>query len=90
MRQTETDKAFHYKVYELCHNRVMHSVICSLREYTDRFWKFPLGMKDPFAKSMPYHEKLYNALCARDVKQAQKMNNKLLDYVVEDIIKYVA
>lgn len=89
-RQTEIDKAFHYKVYELCHNRVMYSVICSLSEYTDRLWEFPLDMKDPFEESMPYHEKLYQALCARDAKQAQKMNNKLLDYVISDIIKYIA
>lgn len=86
-RQTELDKAFHYKVYALCHNRVMYSVICSLSEYTDRLWEFPLEMDDPFAESMPYHERLYEALRKRDVKQAQKMNNKLLDYVVADIVK---
>lgn len=86
-RQTETDKEFHYKIYELSHNRVMYSMMCYLSEYTDRLWEFPLGMEDPFKESMPYHEKLYDALRKRDVKQAQKFNNKLLDYVVDDIIK---
>ena len=45
-----------------------------------------MEMTDPFKESMPYHEELYDALRNRDVKRAQKINNKLLDCVYADIV----
>ena len=41
---------------------------------------------DSFKSSMPYHEELYIALKERDLKKAQKINNKLLDCVYEEIV----
>ena len=78
---TEEDKQFHEKIYQMCHNSVYYAVLKVLDEYTDKLWQFPLDIEDPFKASMPYYE----ALKERDIKKAQKINHKLLDCVYEDI-----
>ena len=82
---TEEDKQFHEKIYQMCHNSVYYAVLKVLDEYTDKLWQFPLDIEDPIKASMPYHETLYEALKERDIKKAQKINHKLLDCVYEDI-----
>ena len=82
---TEEDKQFHEKIYQMCHNSVYYAVLKVLDEYTDKLWQFPLDIEDQFKASMPYHETLYEALKERDIKKAQKINHKLLDCVYEDI-----
>ena len=82
---TEEDKQFHEKIYQMCHNSVYYAVLKVLDEYTDKLWQFPLDIEDPCKASMPYHETLYEALKERDIKKAQKINHKLLDCVYEDI-----
>lgn len=84
-RDTEEDKQFHEKIYKMCHNSVFYAMLKVLDEYTDKLWQFPLDIKEPFKESMPYHETLYQALKERDIKKAQKINNKLLDCVYDDI-----
>lgn len=84
-RDTEEDKQFHEKIYQICHNNVFYAMLKVLDEYTDKLWQFPLDIEDPFKESMPYHETLYQALKERDIKKAQKINNKLLDCVYDDI-----
>ena len=71
----------------MCHNQIFHAMLDLLDKYSEKLWEFPLDMKDPFKESMPYHEELYKALRDRDLKRAQKINNKLLDCVHEDIMK---
>ena len=51
----------------------------------DRFWEFPLDMEDPFLASLPLHEKLYQAICEKDVRKAQAINERLLDAIYQDI-----
>ena len=51
----------------------------------DKFWEFPLNMEDPFLESLPLHEELYNAICEKNVKKAQAINERLLDAVYRDI-----
>ena len=70
----------------MCHNQVFYAMLDLLDKYTEKLWEFPLEMTDPFKESMPYHEELYDALRNRDVKRAQKINNKLLDCVYADIV----
>lgn len=83
---TVEDRAFHEKIYQMCHNKVFYAMLKVLEEYTDKLWKFPLDLEEPFKESMPYHEMLYQALRERDIKKAQKINNKLLDCVYDDIV----
>lgn len=86
LQDTVEDKAFHEMLYKMCHNQVFYAMLELLDKYTEKFWEFPLDMEDPFKSSMPYHEELYIALKERDLKKAQKINNKLLDCVYEEIV----
>ncbi len=84
-QQTAEDKQFHYMIYRLAHNQVMSQLILSISSAMDRFWEFPLAMEDPFRESLPLHEKLYQAICEKNVRKAQAINEKLLDAVYRDI-----
>lgn len=84
-RQTDVDQKFHYMIYRLSHNQVMYQLILSISSVMDRFWQFPLNMADPFAESMPLHGQLYEAICEKDVKKAQTINEQLLDAIYRDI-----
>lgn len=86
-RQTKEDKEFHYTIYRLAHNKVLYELIRSLSSVMDKFWEFPLNMEDPFSESIPFHEKLYEAICEKDVRKAQAINEKLLDAVYRDVRK---
>lgn len=84
-QQTAEDKKFHYTIYRLSHNQVMYQLILSISNVMDKFWEFPLNMEDPFLESLPLHEELYKAICEKNVKKAQAINEKLLDAVYRDI-----
>lgn len=63
----------------------MYQLILSISGVMDKFWEFPLNMEDPFLESLPLHEELYNAICEKNVKKAQAINERLLDAVYRDI-----
>ena len=48
---TEEDKQFHEKIYQMCHNSVYYAVLKVLDEYTDKLWQFPLDIEDPFKQA---------------------------------------
>lgn len=85
LQQTAEDKKFHYTIYRLCHNQVMYQLILSLNNVMEKFWEFPLNMEDPFLESIPLHEELYEAICEKNVRKAQSINDKLLEAVYRDI-----
>ena len=87
LQQTAEDKKFHYTIYRLCHNQVMYQLILSLNNVMEKFWEFPLNMEDPFLESIPLHEELYEAICEKNVRKAQSINDKLLEAVYRDIRK---
>ncbi len=89
VRQTAEDKLFHYTIYRLSHNDIMYQLILSISHVMDQFWEFPLNMEDPFLESLPLHEKLYEAICEKNVKKAQFINEQLLDAVYRDIKKQI-
>lgn len=84
-QQTAEDKKFHYTIYRLSHNEVMYQLILSISGIMDKFWEFPLNMADPFLESLPLHGELYQAICEKNVKKAQAINEKLLDAIYRDI-----
>lgn len=86
-QQTAEDKKFHYTIYRLCHNQVMHQLILSISSVMDKFWQFPLDMEDPFRESLPLHGDLYHAICEKNVKKALAINEQLLDAIYRDIQK---
>jgi len=83
--QAEEDWKFHQMLYSLAHNKTMTNLISAILEGFEIFWKHPLDMKDPFTETIPLHGDLYNALCQRNVRLAQTINDEILDRVRTDI-----
>jgi len=85
VKQNKEDRAFHLAIYRCCHNKVMQQVILSIEDLLSKLWEFPLGLKDPFTTTIPYHENLFRALRNRDIKEAQYFNDKILQMVCEEV-----
>ena len=83
--QSKEDWKFHQMIYSFAHNKTMTHLISTILEGFEIFWKHPLDMKDPFTETIPLHGELYNALCQRNVKLAQTINDEILDRVYTDI-----
>lgn len=85
--QNVEDKKFHYMVYEYSHNRIMQQLILSISGAMEKLWEFPLNMESPFTETMPIHVDFYKALKNRDLKMAQHYNEKILDSMIQDVLK---
>ena len=83
--QAAEDWQFHCMLYSFAHNRTMTKLITGILEAFEVFWNHPLDMPDPFTETIPLHETLYNALCQRNVRLAQTINDEILDRVRTDI-----
>ncbi len=84
-KQTEEDRKFHYLIYEYSHNRIMYQMILSIGNYMKKLWEYPLDMEDPFIETIPLHEDLYKAICNKDTKKAQEINEHIINGIYKDI-----
>jgi DNA-binding FadR family transcriptional regulator len=84
-KQNEEDRKFHYMIYEYSHNRIMYQMILSISNYMNKLWEFPLNMDDPFTETIPLHEDLYKAICRKDIKKAQEINEQIINSIYSDI-----
>lgn len=85
VKQTKEDRLFHQSIHKLCHNKAMYELMQSINQMMDGLWMSPLQLKEPFTSTIPLHEKLYEALKKRDLKEARAINNKLLDSICLEI-----
>jgi DNA-binding FadR family transcriptional regulator len=83
--QTSEDWQFHSMIYSFARNKTMAKLITGILEAIEVFWNHPLDMPDPFTETIPLHGELYNAMCQRNVKLAQTINDEILDRVRTDI-----
>lgn len=83
--QTSEDWQFHSMIYSFARNKTMAKLITGILEAIEVFWNHPLDMPDPFTETIPLHGDLYNAMCQRNVKLAQTINDEILDRVRTDI-----
>lgn len=83
--QNEEDRLFHHLIYKHCHSSTMLSVISSIDSLMDKFQDFPLGLPSPFTETIPLHEELFNAIQARNVRLSHKINNQIIDSMIQDI-----
>lgn len=88
-KQNLEDREFHFALYKCCHNRVMYELIESVDNLLEKLWQFPFGLKDPFTDTIPLHEKLYENIINRNVKEAQNINDKILEMICETIRRSV-
>lgn len=85
VRQNDIDKQFHYALYNCCRNKVLRELIISLGYLTDELWDFPLGIEDPFLETIPLHEKLFEAILARDEFKAKHYNDMIFIMMIDEI-----
>lgn len=84
----KVDKEFHYKIYEVCSNKVLKELIISLKEYTDDLWDYPLGQDDPFTSTIPLHQKMCNSMMERDFVSAKFYSDSIFMQEIEEIKKF--
>lgn len=83
--QNDVDKRFHYALYNLCTNGVIKELMLSLSCLMDELWAFPLGIDSPFTDTLPYHQKMFEALLNRDVLKAVHYNDEIFYRMIEEI-----
>jgi len=84
-KQTQEDARFHQMIYGMAKNKTMEKLITAIGEGFEIFWQHPLNMPDPFTETIPLHGDLCSALCQRNTKLAQTINDDILDRMRTDI-----
>lgn len=80
------DRAFHFKVYSLCHNTVMIDLMKIITDMLHQYGDPPLNIENAFDAGMPYHEELYQAIRDRDLKRALKANERIIANCRDEIL----
>ncbi|WP_274362830.1 FadR/GntR family transcriptional regulator [Paenibacillus thermotolerans] len=82
------DFEFHQYIYKAAANPLLQSVFESISELYERFFVEPLGEKQLFDDTYPFHRTLYQGLVKHDVGHALREFHKMMDCVEENIRKY--
>jgi len=82
------DTEFHDILCQSSGSKRIHELSQSLREYMLKFRMECLRVPDIASKAVLAHERIYKAICKRDLIQAQRYVDDHLREVKEDIINY--
>lgn len=85
--QEKEDKQFHYMIYSFSHNRIMVEFMKSISSVMDKLWESPLDMEKPFTNTIPMHDDLFQAIKARNAKDAVRVNDKIILQMIKDVNK---
>ncbi len=85
--QEKEDKQFHYMIYSFSHNRIMVEIMKSISSVMDKLWESPLDMEKPFTNTIPMHDDLFQAIKARNAKDAVRVNDKIILQMIKDVNK---
>lgn len=66
----EADAAFHRAIYRAAHNQTLGDLLMQIDETATACWGQFTGHRELFVATLPAHEQLYEALCARALKRA--------------------
>lgn len=80
------DLAFHRYVIKASANPILESVIQSISVFYEKFFNEPLGNKQLFDETYPFHITMFQAIAQHDSEGALEEFNKLMD-CIEDLIK---
>lgn len=82
---SEDDRIYHMEVYKTCHNAIMTQLAVYVGNLFKRLWENPMGIKMPFADTMPNHKLELEYIRKRDYKKAQTVNNEMMDFMIRVI-----
>lgn len=88
LETSKIDLAFHRHVIKAAANPILESVMQSIAELYEKFFNEPLGNKQLFDATYPFHITMFEAIAAHDPDKALVEFNKHMD-CIEDMIKSV-
>ncbi|CAH0120695.1 MULTISPECIES: FadR/GntR family transcriptional regulator [unclassified Paenibacillus] len=85
--KSQFDMHFHRTIFKASGNPVMESVINSVWDMMEHFWKYPFGKKDIFDDTLEYHFTIAEAIKNKDAVKARQEFNLMMDLIETDIHK---
>jgi GntR family transcriptional repressor for pyruvate dehydrogenase complex len=85
---SQIDLAFHRYIIKATHNPILETVMESFSGMYEKFFNEPLGNKQLFDETYPYHITMFKAIAAHDTQGALVEFNKLMDCVEEKIVSF--
>lgn len=85
---SQIDLAFHRYVIKAAHNPVLETVMDAISGLYEKFFNEPLGEKQLFDETYPYHRTMFDAIAAHDTEGALKEFQKMMDCIEDKIKSY--
>lgn len=82
---SEIDLEFHRLVIKAANNSILETVVDSISGLYEKFFNEPLGDKQLFDETYPYHITMYEGIAAHDTERAMEEFHKLMDCIEEKI-----
>ncbi|MDQ8734464.1 FadR/GntR family transcriptional regulator [Paenibacillus sp. LHD-38] len=82
---SQIDLAFHRYIIKAAHNPILETVMDSISGLYEKFFNEPLGEKQLFDETYPYHRTMFDAVAAHDTERALEEFNKMMDCIEEKI-----
>ncbi|SDW82227.1 FadR/GntR family transcriptional regulator [Paenibacillus sp. CF384] len=82
---SQIDLAFHHHIIKAANNPVLETVLDSISGLYEKFFNDPLGNKQLFDETYPYHITMFKAIAAHDTQTALEEFGKLMDCIEEKI-----
>ncbi|MCQ6560047.1 FadR/GntR family transcriptional regulator [Paenibacillus mendelii] len=83
---SQVDLAFHRMIIKASGNTILESVLHSISGMYEKFFNEPLGEKQLFDETYPFHITMYEAIAKHDWVEAVAEFNKMMD-CIEELIK---
>jgi GntR family transcriptional repressor for pyruvate dehydrogenase complex len=80
------DLAFHRLIIKAAANPILESVLNSFSDLYNKFFNDPLGNKQLFDETYPFHFSMFEAIAAHDVPRSLSEFDKLMN-CIEDLIR---
>ncbi|RAP77395.1 FadR/GntR family transcriptional regulator [Paenibacillus montanisoli] len=82
---SQIDLAFHRHIIKAANNPVLETVLDSISGLYEKFFNEPLGDKQLFDETYPYHMTMFQGIAAHDTKAAMDEFDKMMDCIEEKI-----
>lgn len=82
------DLSFHRLIMKAAANPILESVLNSISDLYNKFFNDPLGNKQLFDETYPFHFTMFEAISAHDSVRALEEFNKLMNCIEDIIISY--
>ncbi|MBP3962025.1 FadR/GntR family transcriptional regulator [Paenibacillus lignilyticus] len=82
---SQVDLAFHHHIIKAANNPVLETVLDSISGLYEKFFNDPLGDKQLFDETYPFHITMFKGIAEHDTRTALEEFSKLMDCIEEKI-----